>query len=111
MYAKVSEQICSGERSYKYGAFPAKGIITVENEWALLIEANNDVEADIICGFLQDNGIPARKADSSPYTGAMRVIGGLAVEVEVYVPNPFLGQAKKLLANFEANGDKPDEED
>lgn len=72
-------------------------IITVHDNWTVLIEADNDIEADIICGFLQEKGIPARKADSSPYTGAMRVIGGLVVEVQVLVPEPFLGQARTLL--------------
>ncbi len=80
------------------------------SEWVLLIEANNDVEADIISGFLQDNGIPSRKADSSPYTGAMRVIGGLAVEVQIFVPESFLEQAKELLAGFEIDVNNFDEE-
>jgi len=82
----------------------------LESNWTLLVEANNDVEADIICGFLQDNGIPTRKADSSPYTGAMRVIGGLAVEVEIYVPEPFFEPAKELLISFESNNDTIEED-
>ena len=67
------------------------------NSWTVLVEADNDIEAEIICGFLQNKGIPARKADSSPYTGAMRVIGGMAVEVQVLVPETFRNQAKELL--------------
>lgn len=69
----------------------------INNGWALLVEADNDIEADIICGFMQERGIPARKADSSPYTGAMRVIGGLAVEVQILVPEPFLKEARALI--------------
>jgi len=73
-------------------------VITVGgNSWTVLVEADNDIEAEIICGFLQNKGIPARKADSSPYTGAMRVIGGMAVEVQVLVPETFMNQAKELL--------------
>lgn len=68
------------------------------NSWTVLVEADNDIEAEIICGFLQDKGIPVRKADSSPYAGAMRVIGGMAVEVQILVPETFLDQAKELLA-------------
>ena len=75
----------------------------VDENWVFLVEADNDIEAEIICGFLQEKGIPARKADSSPYTGAMRVIGGLAVEIQILVPEPFLDQAKLLLDQFEAN--------
>ncbi len=76
-------------------------LITMEENWVLLTEATNDVEADIICGFLKDNNIPTRTADSSPYTGAMRVIGGLAYEVNILVPEPFLEEAKKLLTGLE----------
>ncbi len=67
------------------------------NEWVVLVETENDLEADIVCGFLSENGIPARKADSNPYAGAMRVIGGQAVEVHVLVPGVFLEQAQALL--------------
>ncbi len=67
------------------------------DNWEVLVEALNDVEADIICGFLQEKGIPARKADSSPYVGAMRIIGGQVLEVLVLVPEPFLEQAADYL--------------
>jgi hypothetical protein len=71
------------------------------DSWVVLMEAENDVEADIICGFLYEKGIPTRKADSSPYTGAMRVIGGLAFEVQILVPEPMLAQAKQLINDSE----------
>ncbi len=83
----------------------------MDNNWLVLLEATNDVEADIICGFLQDRGIPAIKADSSPYTGAMRVIGGLAVEVQVMVPEPFLEEAKRLQKELEAGSFQIDKEE
>mgnify|MGYP001123424669 CR=1 FL=1 len=73
----------------------------MDSEWVLLIEAENDLEADIICGFMQEQGIPTRKADSSPYTGAMRVIGGLAVEVQILVPENMLEEARTVLATLE----------
>lgn len=73
----------------------------MEYNWVVLIEADNDVEADIILGFLREKGIPARKADSSPYTGAMRVIGGLAVEVQILVPDSYKEEARDLIDNLE----------
>ncbi len=76
--------------------------MTVDNNWIVLVEADNDLEADIICGFLQEKGVPARKADSSPYAGAMRVIGGQAVEVQVLVPKTFLEEGKKLLSDIDS---------
>ncbi|MDY6826017.1 MAG: DUF2007 domain-containing protein [Bacillota bacterium] len=73
-------------------------------KWTVLMEATNDIEADIICGFLEDKGIPARKADSSPYSGAMRVIGGSALEVQVLVPHNFLEQAERVIRDFNEPG-------
>ncbi len=72
----------------------------MDNQWVTLVETANDVEADIVCGFLQEAGIPAEKQDSSPYTGAMRVIGGMAPEVQVVVPEAFLRQARELLKDL-----------
>ncbi len=69
----------------------------MKQEWAMLVEAENDIEADIITGLLTENGIPVRKEDSSPYTGAMRVIGGLAYEVKILVPSSLLENARILL--------------
>lgn len=73
----------------------------MNENWVLLVETANDVEADIVCGFLREAGIPADKRDSSPYTGAMRVIGGLAPEVQVLVPAAFHDQAQKLLDDLD----------
>lgn len=69
----------------------------MSEEWVMLVEAEDELEADIIRGFLLENGIPSRKEDSSPYTGAMRVIGGAVFEVWVMVPHSLLEQAKALL--------------
>ncbi len=75
----------------------------MEEKWVFLTEVDNDVEADIVCGFLWEKGIPSKKNDSSPYAGAMRVIGGQALEVQVLVPEPFLDRARDLLHEFEAD--------
>ncbi|MDW7738474.1 MAG: DUF2007 domain-containing protein [Bacillota bacterium] len=72
----------------------------MDENWVILTEVENDLEADIICGLLNENGIPGRKADSSPYTGAMRVIGGLAFEVQILVPEKFFNEAKEMLNNL-----------
>lgn len=67
--------------------------------WVVLTEARDDLEAAIIAGFLQERGVPARKADSSAYTGAMRVIGGMALQVQVLVPEAYFEKARALLQN------------
>lgn len=73
----------------------------MREEWVLLIEAESDLDAAIISGLMAEHGIPVRKEDSSPYTGAMRVIGGMAYEVRLMVPEPLYEQAKNLLVSLE----------
>lgn len=73
----------------------------MQEEWVMLIEAESDLEAAIISGLMAEHGIPVRREDSSPYTGAMRVIGGLAYEIMLMVPEPFYEQAKALLDEIE----------
>ncbi|MBS3943016.1 MAG: DUF2007 domain-containing protein [Dethiobacter sp.] len=67
------------------------------DQWELLVEVFNDVEADLVCGLLQSAGIPCRKEDSDTLTGAMRVIGGQAFEIQILVPERLLKQARDLL--------------
>ncbi|MEW5784686.1 MAG: DUF2007 domain-containing protein [Bacillota bacterium] len=80
-------------------------------EWAFLVEAFNDLEAEIILGLLESGGIPAQKADDL-FTGAMRVIGGQAYEVRILVPEKYLEQARALLRCAARENEKgvPDEE-
>ena len=73
----------------------------MREEWVLLIEAESDLDAAIISGLMAEHGIPVRKEDSSPYTGAMRVIGGMAYEVRLMVPKLLYEQAKNLLVSLE----------
>jgi len=75
----------------------------MSENWVALVEAENDIEAEIIQGMLMENGIPVRRADSSPYTGALRVIGGMAYEVVIMVPDLFVQEAKKILESFSGN--------
>ncbi len=74
----------------------------MDTKWVVLTEALNDLEAEIITGFLKEQGIPAQKSDSSPYTGAMRVIGGMAPEVQILVPETFFAEARALIAGLES---------
>ena len=73
----------------------------MHDEWVVLVEAESDLEAAIISGLMAEHGIPIRREDSSPYTGAMRVIGGLAYEVTLMVPGPLYEQARALLDEIE----------
>jgi len=79
----------------------------------LLKEAGSDMEAEIVLGLLKSAGIPAKSGDMGPYAGAMRVIGGQAVGLNLFVPERYLQRAEELLRTAElAEGDYPtDEED
>ena len=44
----------------------------MEEQWAQLAEAFNDVEAEIICGLLQSANIPCRKADRDALADLIR---------------------------------------
>ncbi len=67
----------------------------------MLIETESDTEAAILSGLMAEHGIPVFREDSSPYAGAMRVIGGMAYGVKVMVPGTFYEQAKSLLDSLE----------
>lgn len=66
-------------------------------KYVFLLEAVDDVEANIISGLLESAGIPARKEDGSPLQGAMRVVGGLAYEIKIFVPADRLEEARELI--------------
>ena len=66
-------------------------------EWVFLVEAFNDVEAEIISGLLQTSGIPSRKEDHDSLAGAMRVYGGQAYGIRIMVPEPQLDKARAVL--------------
>ncbi|NLY39977.1 MAG: DUF2007 domain-containing protein [Firmicutes bacterium] len=76
-----------------------------DEQWVFLVEAYNDVEAQIILGLLESEGIPARKEDSDPFTGAMRVLGGQAYEINILVPPSRLEQARALLRSASEKGE------
>lgn len=65
-------------------------------DWVFLLEVFTEMEADIIVGMLEANGIPFRK-EADSFTGAMRVIGGQAYEVRILVPAKMVEQARALL--------------
>ncbi len=68
-----------------------------EENWVIIVEALNDTEAEIIKGLLESAGIPVKCRDANPYTGAMRVIGGLAYEINILVPEKFREHAQEVL--------------
>ncbi len=82
----------------------------MEDEWAFLMQAFNDLEAEIVCGLLREASIPVRRKDSDPLTGAMRVVGGQAYEIDIFVPQQMLLRARALLAAVRRGGAAEDNE-
>ncbi len=69
----------------------------MDDGWVYLCGAAQDIEADIICGLLDEQRIPARKI----YLGAgefTKIASGLTCGVEIYVPREHLTVAKETIA-------------
>ena len=75
----------------------------------LLIEAFDDTEATLIVGMLEAAGIPVEREDSDAFVGVMRVVGGMAYGIDIYVPEQYYQQARKLLDSSELSNEHEDE--
>ncbi|AFM00612.1 hypothetical protein Desde_2267 [Desulfitobacterium dehalogenans ATCC 51507] len=64
--------------------------------WVFLTNVTTEVEADIIIGLLEQEGILAQKA--YPGAGNLKVTYGLINGVEIYVPEERAKQAKEILS-------------
>lgn len=64
--------------------------------WVFLTNVLTEVEADIIFGLLEQEGIPAQKA--YPGVGNLKAAYGLINGVEIYVPKDYVEQAKDILS-------------
>ena len=65
-------------------------------EWVFLTEVFNEVEADIVIGFLESEEIPVKKEYTGPFPG-LKVIFGQESGFSIMVPADYLQRAKKLL--------------
>jgi len=72
-----------------------------------LLQVYNDVEADIVEGFLKECGITAiRKYKGAK--GYMKVIMGTSIGVDIYVKPEDYEQAKEILDSINLNEEYPD---
>ncbi len=76
-----------------------------ETKWISIIEAENDIEANIISSCLNSSGIPVKLVDGDPYSGAMRVIGGLANNITIMVPEEYYNKATEVIKTAKCNDD------
>lgn len=76
-----------------------------EDHEALLTTAGDSIEAEIIEGLLNANGIPVLKKYSD-VGGYMTIYAGTSFTgVDLYVPSRLLDKAKELLENIQAEGE------
>ncbi|MCD6541485.1 hypothetical protein J7K76_06620 [Candidatus Bipolaricaulota bacterium] len=64
-----------------------------------------EVEANLLVGFLEGEGIPARKRTQVPHSVYPFTVDGLA-EVEILVPEGLLLRAQGALKAFKLYGDQ-----
>lgn len=70
-------------------------------EWKKLATVDGDLEAEVVCGLLEGEGIPARKK----YRGIdqyLKIVMGPVVAVEIWVPEEKFAEAGAILKSFEA---------
>lgn len=74
-----------------------------KDEWEVLEIFENDTKAQIVKGFLNDNGIEARIRDSTvPYGGS--IIFGASGPKELLVKTEDLEEAKILMEQVKKGG-------
>ncbi|RJQ28519.1 MAG: hypothetical protein C4589_06360 [Peptococcaceae bacterium] len=64
-------------------------------KWARLLNAGNEMEADMICGLLEGEGIPTAKKYKGP-----NIIIGPSVGLEIWAPENRLEEAAVIIKAF-----------
>lgn len=68
-------------------------------EWVKVASVRNDLEADILTGLLEGEGVPVQKR--YPRAGQyLKVFLGPVVEVELWVPAGREAEARRIMAAF-----------
>ncbi len=71
----------------------------MDKGFVVLTVVYNEVEADLLVGFLEGEGIPAQKRTQVPHSVYPFTADGLA-QVEILVPQELLPRAKEALEAF-----------
>jgi hypothetical protein len=84
----------------------------VDEKWTVVTQASTDIEAQILRGMLEAQGIPV-VLSSEGYGNAM----GQLVPIDILVPNETIAQARKLMEEYYSGSlvdyldDDPDSEE
>ncbi|HHU69252.1 MAG TPA: DUF2007 domain-containing protein [Thermoanaerobacterales bacterium] len=68
-------------------------------KWSYLMTAYNDIEADIIIGLMNSNGIRAVKKYYG-FSEYLKVYMGTAFNIKIFVPDFMLDEAKKIIEDI-----------
>ncbi|HDI11919.1 MAG TPA: hypothetical protein ENF77_06375 [Candidatus Acetothermia bacterium] len=71
----------------------------MDKSFVVLTVVYSEVEAELLIGFLEGEGIPARKRTQVPHSVYPFTADGLA-QVEILVPEELLPRAKEALEAF-----------
>jgi hypothetical protein len=71
----------------------------MDERLAVLTVVWGEVEADLLIGFLEGEGIPAQKRTQVPHSVYPFTVDGLA-QVEILVPEELLPRAREALEAF-----------
>jgi hypothetical protein len=70
-----------------------------ENAWVFLVRVRDDLEAQVLISFLQNNGLAAKMIFRSAASG-LRPLLGQARDVDIFVPGAQWDKASALLEHF-----------
>jgi hypothetical protein len=76
----------------------------MDERYVLLTKVWGEIEAELLAGFLEGEGIPAQKRTQVPHSVYPLTVNGLA-EVEILVPESLLPLARETLRAFKLNRD------
>jgi hypothetical protein len=72
-----------------------------ESAWVVLTESNNRIEAEIIKGALQAQGIPSEIFQEGAMRYAYPMMIGPLAKIEICVPRERMDEAKRWLVSYE----------
>jgi len=81
-----------------------------EYDWVVLTTISGALQAEVISGLLEAQGVPTVLLQESAGQYAYPVTYGKLGKVELYVPGALLERAKQVLADFEAGAFEAPEE-
>ena len=79
--------------------------------WEFLVNCSDDFEASFIQGLLEEKGVPTQiKYRGMGLGHYVKVLGGVGKDVDIYVPQEKMEDAREVLKDVEEEENKGEEE-